>query len=169
MEWSRGYGWVRMLHTKRTDRAADTYADMARNDPLKLRKGNFSDDWWWLQVESIQEGQFFIFIFFCFFRGGGSSIEHMVVFSIGWGSGILSGSSPHQIGKPIRDLAVSHHPPPQTLSFHPGNAVPLLYWADHGMGPDCTIKCKLCIIPAGSLHDFDSQRLNITVIAQGHL
>lgn len=34
-----------MLHTKRTDRAADTYADMARNDPLKLRKGNFSDDW----------------------------------------------------------------------------------------------------------------------------
>lgn len=31
-----------MLHTRRTDRAADTYADMARYDPLKLRKGKFS-------------------------------------------------------------------------------------------------------------------------------
>lgn len=81
------------------------------------------DDYRW---KAFKRANFFIFIFFCFFRGG-SSIEHMVVFSIGWGSGILSGSSPHQIGKPIRDLAVSHHPPPQTLSFHPGNAVPLLY------------------------------------------
>lgn len=31
-----------MLHTRRTDRAADTYADMARYDPLKLRTGKFS-------------------------------------------------------------------------------------------------------------------------------
>lgn len=169
MEWSRGYGWVRMLHTKRTDRAADTYTDMARYDPLKLRKKKFS-------VSTMRRGDDYRPILnwhsrwpISYFYLGFFSVEHMVVFSIGWGSGILSGSSPHQISKPIRDLAVSHHPPPQTLSFHPGNAVPLLYWADHGMGPDCTIKRKLCIIPAGSLHDFDSQRLNITVIAQGHL
>lgn len=66
-----------MLHTKRTDRAADTYADMARYDPLKLRKGKFSvstmrrgDDYRWKPFKRANFLFLFLFVFL-FFGGGG--------------------------------------------------------------------------------------------------
>lgn len=81
-----------MLHTKRTDRAADTYADMARYDPLKLRKGKFrmsamrrGDDYRWKAFKRANFLFLFLFLFVLGGGGDGSSLEHMVVFSIRWG------------------------------------------------------------------------------------
>lgn len=58
------------------------------------------DDYRW---KAFKRANFLFLFFFVFFGGGGSSIEHMVVFSIGWGSGILSVESSQAL--PLTKLA----------------------------------------------------------------